>query len=363
MKKFPILILSLLLLISCTACVGNTDQPGITQDQTSTSAETNETAESTVAEEMTTAPQTEEPYIEPPEPTFPLVITTLDELRVWTWDNYSAHISYSFLTGNTAELAKYYGHQGLPSDGLYTTVDEAVMAPIKTLKFSDFTLTYENSDEFENSEPTLEFTVSESECDAFPVGEHSYTFREGDVSVWVNNKAPTVPEEYSFPQKVIEWLPWRCHSLVDGEEAYGVDDQHAESEFFDSVYNAHLYALGETDMIGITMEDAAESALTLFGIEDYVPPLHTYYGSSDDSDLIISRRLGNTTDVAGYIDGIRKENGQVIFELQLYADIMYLVPSHRVEYVFEKADTKYGWTLEQIKLVEQSEYEPYRSFY
>lgn len=280
------------------------------------------------------------------EEIFPIEITDADTLRVYSEKSYVAKLVLAFLTADAEMMNE-----------AYYKVPAEIVDGLKTVKFSDFRLVIPDEGSLNGgSEGTFfDFTVAESGFDTFPVGQYSYVVDQTAVKRWQNLNVPKIPEEELFPYDLIQDLASSLSKFTDIGVARGRDLLAIESEL---IWTA-LFEEKQTNENysgGVTRETLSENMLALYGLENYVPTEGTY-GTFPGDDRIYSLHFGGSAATNDIVE-IRREEDRVVFVMQLYADDIQLVRSHKMELTFEKNDTKFGWTLLEIRCVEKSQYDP-----
>lgn len=356
MKSILTLILTILLLVSHTSCVGTPNVPSESEAPAqSVSSEESTDIEVTLPQTETEL-QTETVFVPeevvtttaPPEDPaqFPYEITDIDELRKWAGTKSIVQHAVGLIAGDTDALFGYYADK----------FDEKTASEVKSLKISDFRFVFENEEDFNYSKALFEFTVAESEWGTFPPGEYSYILRNGPVIRMENNTPDEiqVPDKFGFPKAIVDSISPYCFAMENAKCLDGDERGWFDYGFFVTIWQAERMLGNESH--SLSKWQMSEYAKALFDLDGYVPPDHVGITSPYDDHISIAGRGADV--VFEKFVGVRETENGVVLVKQLYAESLCLVPSHRVEYVFEKNTSRYGWTLKEIVCVERSRYEP-----
>lgn len=248
-----------------------------------------------------------------------------------------AHI-YAFLTADA---------DGVTAN-LPTNADPEAYETLKSIKISEFCLTIADT-------YNLDFTVTESGCETFGVGEHSYTYSRDRVNFWKNNDAIDVNnrDDLTLPHMMIKAMADDVLDFNGGNTSDETLTHHKGLVFAMMMANNTV----DTEFDGLAEDGVKKSALELFGLEDYQLMEGTY---NIYNGAIYGLYLSGDALSEEYTE-IREDGDKVTFVKQMYSDALHIIPSHKVEYTFTKADNTFGWRLEKVECVKNGEYPPLKA--
>lgn len=291
-----------------------------------------------VGEETTDATTTVE------ETTDEEVITTIEQLRekagdvyVDSWGGYSCILA--FLTGDTETLA-LHGQADIPASE-YESISE--------IKVDSFSIV-----EKESKNLDFRFSVSESDCEIFPVGDYHYTV----WLTWIPENKYDGNEEYSDLIRLIKWAA--VYGCLAWENGTATKERSSEFTFDYGVWSAvtfarALYSEKGNDLPGADFDRAVK---LMFGIDNYVST--SPYLEFSDGEWNQVSYVGALNSVITVEDIREIGDGKLEIDIQYFADILSMIPSYKSTwYVSETGDEIYRYCFEKAVITEQSEYEPY----
>ncbi len=272
-------------------------------------------------------------------------ITTLEELKNKVDSEFGDSNGYyesvlAFITGDTETLARL-GQAEL---------DNSAYELIKTVKVSDFEVR-----EDELGQLDFKFTVSESECEEFPVGSHQYK-----ISItWTDESKNYHSEQYSDLISLLEWATG--HGCISWENGKATDNFSEYYTFDYGAWRTVMYARTLYSEKGLTLTelDFDYAVNKMFGIKDFnstSPYLSLVDGEWREPEFYIG-----SINAVSTIEEIRDMgDGKIEVDIQYFADALRMVPSHKATvYITETDDPVYKYYFEKGVITEYGEYDHY----
>lgn len=109
---------------------------------------------------------------------------------------------------------------------------------------------------------------------------------------------------------------------------------------------------------GLTLESIQAYAKEIFNVDNYIPPENEVYIKEDG--LYYNSGHGRFN-AAAIITGETVTEDTAVVNVQYYADPLYLVKSHNVDFYLRKIDsqTGLGWEFEKTVITSSASREPY----
>lgn len=285
---------------------------------------------------------------------YPVGTPSLEEIKNKIGSINSYGSIYAFLTGDTDVLAST----------IWGNIDFTVFSDtnFKSVKVSTYEVV-EKVTENKNylgtfvTDVIFSFTVSESKCDFVPVGD--YCYKVG--LVWMPYPTCEFESTDLNVNKHAE-LTKAVNAIVNGGGVSwdkGVPTSY-EDRFDRFVFRSIYEVLSEYNSYDAALndEDVKNGAYKIFGIENYVPD--SSYREWRNDAWRLSYSFGGCSSVHDILDIRETGEGKYEVDVQFYADMTHLIPSHKITlYVSENDDPTYKYCFEKSVITERSEYDPY----
>ena len=245
----------------------------------------------------------------------------------------------AFFTKDTAALASAAG------------IKKDLLKSFDSIKFSS----YDIPDTGGIAPLSVSFTVSESECEAFPCGDYDYVIKSFGAAVH---------EDFPFWERRNEDLADAdadCTKLADSVCRYMLSCTYGESgyESLRAEYDGVIYSIIKADMTmtgscSLSADNINKKARELFGISDFNvtdEQMSTYRGKAEMQSLLLPN-------VYYEIEDIHVNGDTIKYDVRFFGDCMGLTVSHIVAYTFEKADNDYGYRLQSAEVTVRGALQP-----
>lgn len=194
----------------------------------------------------------------------------------------------------------------------------------------------------------FEFEIVKSAYDVFPVGNYVYDVTEGRMSSadWKRiEEKPVLEKDVGAFLDCLIYGIWAQDNIYDEKQ----QDHYCIVDAFEYFYTKNG---GERE--NVPKAELEKGVKALFGIEKYVP---TYYVETLNSGAYqINGHSGFTT--AHRIESVTENGAKTEVVVQYFADIMSMVKSHKVKYVFETQKGDYPLRLTSVERISTGVFDP-----
>lgn len=247
----------------------------------------------------------------------------------------------AFLEGDTKELARRSGNS------IDSNLEASYYNNIATVKISNYKIT-----ENENGALDFYFTVSDGGSSIFEVGEYHYKICEH----WTPVTQYTSSEEYGDLISLIDWATG--HGCISWENGKSTSDFHYLYTFDFGVSRSVAYARTIYKEKGNELPefDFDEAVYKMFGIEDFSST--SDYLIYENGKWVETQYIGPVNVVNTILD-IRETDDYIEVDVQYYADMLRMVPSHMTTiYIKETGDPIYKYCFEKAIITKKSNVDP-----
>jgi len=247
----------------------------------------------------------------------------------------------AFLEGNTEELSRH------SSNNLEDGLEASCYDDIATVQINSYEI-------IENEDGALDFyfTVSDSGSSDFEVGEYHYKVWD----LWTPVTQYSSSEKYGDLIELIDWAAG--HGCISWENGKSTSDFHDSYTFDFGVSRSVAYARTIYKEKGNELPtfDFDEAVYKMYGIEDFSST--SQYLICENGKWVETQYIGPVNVVSTILD-IREKDDYIEVDVQYYADMLRLVPSHMTTiYVKNTDDPIYKYYFEKSIIVKTSDYDP-----
>lgn len=247
----------------------------------------------------------------------------------------------AFLEGDTEELARHSGNT------LGDDLEASCYDDIATVKIDNYEI-------IENEDNSLDFhfTVSDGGSSDFEAGEYHYKVWD----TWMPVTQYSSSEEYADLIELIKWATG--HGCISWENGKSTSDFHDSYTFDFGVCRSVAYARTVYKEKGNELPelDFDEAVYKMFGVEEFSST--SEYLKYENGRWVETQYIGPMNVVNKILD-IRKTDEYIEVDVQYYADMLRMVPSHMTTIYIKKTDDPiYKYYFEKSIIVKTGDFDP-----
>ena len=280
------------------------------------------------------------------ESDYPTGTPTIEELHSIVQSSIDDPLGYyaailAFLEGDTEELARFssrtHGEE----------LEASCYDNIATVKIDNYEI-------IENEDNSLDFyfTVSDGGSSAFEAGEYHYNV----WNLWTPVTKYSSSEEYGDLIELIYWATG--HGCISWENGKSTSDFHDLYTFEFGVNRTVGYARAIYDEKGNELPefDFDKAVYKMFGVEEFSST--SDYLKYENGKWVETQYIGPMNVVNTILD-IRETSEYIEVDVQYYADMLRMVPSHTTTiYVKKTDDPIYKYYFEKAIITKESSMKP-----
>ena len=245
------------------------------------------------------------------------------------------YLIYAFLSKDIVTCADYAG------------VPTAMIEGLNTVEFGTCSFR-EMKDE---NGYLFDFSVVKSDFDSLPVGDYTYSLGTKTNLHFSNENLPKLSYDNYILDNFISLLANYCMPEIEG------DEQYSKNNYLNGICATamKMKCLAYPDSVPITKDLSKQIVYDLFGIDDFKIPSEV--GHFKDGIFNFKNGWQYPTNVIFELSDVTHESGKYTIDVQFYADMLRLVPSHKVRYEIVEADNIFGYRLVNVSFISRSNYD------
>lgn len=233
----------------------------------------------------------------------------------------------------------------------YANVPTAMIEGLNTVEFGNCSFRKVTSEDGGTYHYIFEFSVVKSDLDSLPVGDYTYSLDTMTNLHFTNENFPKLSDDNFILDNFIGLLANYCMPEIEG------DEQYSKNNYLNGIcataMNMKIFAY--PDSVPITKDLSKHIVYDLFGIDDFKIPSEV--GHFKDGIFNFKSGWQYPTNVIFELSDVTHESGKYTIDVQFYADMLRLVPSHKVRYEIVEADNIFGYRLVNVSFISRSKYD------